>query len=288
MKKPSQKPTIKEEASKFGQGFLGIFRAIPKWIYVAFIPLLLGIGGTVLVYEMNEISSLDLPKTQIINDQMLTDMYAFDGRTKNPSWVMQIMSPGDARESMSNVKFNEDTSIPLIMRPTLSDYKNSGYDIAHLLNASDQGAFSTQFSLSTASPQLPQFNRVYWAKVDNYVRELVKKLDVNRVLVVTGPLYLPHTEKDGKRYVSYQVIGDGNVAVPTHFFKIIYYPVENPDLSGFTVSSEAYIVPNQDLDENVPLDSFRTSLENLEKISGIILPTDIKSYLVSFTPPPKM
>jgi len=288
MKKVQQRPTIKEEATKFGQGFLGIFRAIPKWIYVAFIPLLLGIGGTVLVYQMNESSPLDLPKTQITIAPMLTDMYAFDGRTKNPAWVMQIMSPGDARESMSNVKFTEGSAVPSIMRSTLSDYKDSGYDIAHLLNASDQGTFSTEFSLSTASPQLPQFNRVYWTKVDNYVRELVKKLDVNRVLVVTGPLFLPHAEKDGKRYVSYQVIGEGNVAVPTHFFKVIYYPVENPDLSGFTVSSEAYVVPNQDLDESVPLDSFRTSLENLEKISGIILPTDIKSYLVSFVPAPRM
>lgn len=64
--------------------------------------------------------------------------------------------------------------------------------------------------------------------------------------------------------------------------------MENPNLSGFTVSSEAYIIPNQDLDENVPLDPFRTSLENLEKISGIALPSDIKSYLVSFTPPPRL
>ncbi len=100
MKKTQNKPTIKEEAAKFGRGFLGIFRAIPKWIYIAFIPLLVGIGGTVLFYEMNESSSLDLPKTQIINDQILTDMYAFDGRTKNPAWVMQVMSPGDAQENM--------------------------------------------------------------------------------------------------------------------------------------------------------------------------------------------
>lgn len=107
-------------------------------------------------------------------------------------------------------------------------YEGSGYNIANLLKASEQEPSKTEFLLPTTSPQLPQFNQLYWAKINHYVQEIVKKLNADRVLVLTGPLFLPHTAKNGKRYVSYEVIGDGNIAVPTHFFKIIYYPVPHP------------------------------------------------------------
>jgi endonuclease G len=206
------------------------------------------------------------PKTQIVNDSNLTQMYSFDGKTKNPAWVMQIITPGEARESMKNIQFYEDETIPSVIRTQLSDYQNTGYDIAHLLNASEQGIFSTEFPLSTASPQLPEFNRIYWAKMNDYVRELIKKLNT-RALIVTGPLFLPKEEVNGKRYVEYQVIG-----------KEIYYPTGD-SVENRNINSEVYLIPNKGINENVPLESFRVSLENLEKVSGIIFPTDIKSYL---------
>jgi endonuclease G len=119
----------------------------------------------------------------------------------------------------------------------------------------------------------------------------VKKLGVVGIVVISGPLYLPHTEKDGKKYVTYRVIGEGNVAVPTHFFKAIYYPVQKSNEFDYSISSEIYVIPNEDLNESVPMENFRTSLENFEKISGIILLKDeaIKSYLKALSmPPPRM
>ena len=44
------------------------------------------------------------------------------------------------------------------------------------------------------------------------------KLDA--VYVCSGPLYLPK-EQGGKLFVRYQVLGQTQVAVPTHFFKIL-------------------------------------------------------------------
>lgn len=34
-------------------------------------------------------------------------------------------------------------------------------------------------------------------------------------------MYLAKLEKDGKNYVKYEVIGRNQVAVPTHFFKVL-------------------------------------------------------------------
>ncbi len=288
-KNEGKKPSFKSAVSKFGQGFVGIFRAIPRWLYVAIIPLLIGVGGTILCFEIIKGSDQrDLPQTQVVNDPTRLCTYAYDGRTKGPSWVMQALTTGDTHESVSNIKFYEDSTVPPIIRSKLSDYQNSGFDIANLLNVAGTGVLSERFPLSTASPQLPRFNKIYWIKIDNYVRELIRKLDMLRVLVITGPLYLPHEETDGKKYVTYQVIGENNIAVPTHFFKAIFYAVANSNGTDFSVSSEIYVIPNKNLDESVPLESFKTSLENLEKISGIVLPQDIKPYLRALVPPPRM
>ncbi len=42
-----------------------------------------------------------------------------------------------------------------------------------------------------------------------------------KVRVVTEPLYLPHEEANRKQYMRYQVIDSNDVAVPSHFFKVI-------------------------------------------------------------------
>jgi len=60
-----------------------------------------------------------------------------------------------------------------------------------------------------------------------------KKLEV---IPYFSPLFLPEEAEDGTRWVKYQVIGNGDVAVPTHFFKVIYL-----ESSG---ESLAYILPN--------------------------------------------
>lgn len=288
-KKPMKKSDKKRISKEDFPTFMQTFRAFIDYVFVTarsifrigyYIPTLVTIGLIALTFFINK---ADFPITQIMNDKQKIPMYAFDGRTKNPSWVMEMIKPSNTKQNLSSITFKEDLSIPSIMRPTLADYKDSGYTIAHLLDASEQKTSNKEFLLSTTSPQLTQFNQIYWAKVDNYVQELVKKLNGDGVLVLTGPLFLPYTAKNGKRYVSYEVIGDGNLAVPTHFFKIIYYPVPHPDpyQGGFDINSEAYLIPNKNLNENVPLNSFKTSPEYIEKISGIVLPTHIKTWFIS-------
>lgn len=55
-----------------------------------------------------------------------------------------------------------------------------------------------------------------------------------------------------KKYIIYEVIGDNNVAVPTHFFKIILCEVKED-----MYDMEAYIIPNEPIDHRTqPLESF--------------------------------
>lgn len=270
--------------SKYLKIFIGAFSKIPHEVYIAFFSICFGIIGTVLFY-VGEIPNHNIPHTEIVG-HLFSGIYAYDGRTKNPSWVLQVLRPG-IRENMDDIRYYEDKAIPAIMHQQISDYANSGFEIAPLLDSSKEGFFKRTFPLSTTSPQVSQFHKIYWEKLNSRVMELSNKPDISKILVITGPLFLPHDEGDGKRYVSYQVIGENNVAVPTHFFKAIFYPEKdskNLKFGEFTIKSEIYVVPNQNLNEDKPLDSFRTSFEDLEKISGIVFPNDIKQYLINRSP----
>ncbi|RXM92826.1 Endonuclease G, mitochondrial [Acipenser ruthenus] len=59
------------------------------------------------------------------------------------------------------------------------------------------------------------------------------------------------TEADGKMYVKYQVIGKNNVAVPTHFFKVVILEKRSGE-----VELRSYVMPNAPVDEKTPLERF--------------------------------
>ncbi|ODM91723.1 Endonuclease G, mitochondrial [Orchesella cincta] len=100
------------------------------------------------------------------------------------------------------------------------------------------------------------FNRDAWNTLEKYVRGLTRRYE--NVYVCSGPLYLP--EADGKYYVRYEVIGQNNVAVPTHFFKVVVCE----EVTG-QLDLEAYCMPNKVIDDNIPVTSYRVPLETIEE-----------------------
>lgn len=193
----------------------------------------------------------------------------YDARNKNPSWVYERLTArglkGDANRD--HCQFKEDDTLPRIFRATLQDYQGSGFDRGHLAPAGDhkssmQGLEDT-FFLSNMCPQDPKLNRGYWNKLEKHVRDLTNSYSV--VHVYTGPLYLPEQKSDGSKWVSYRVIGENDVAVPTHFFKILLLEKSSGELTY-----KCYMLPNAPIDAKVGIEQFRTSIEKIEKASGII------------------
>ena len=88
------------------------------------------------------------------------------------------------------------------------------------------------------------------------------------VRIVTGPLYLPRRDpSDGKWRVSYEVIGNPpNVAVPTHFYKVIF---AEDGLGGGNVALAAFVLPNSPIANEKPLQDFEVPLEAVERASGL-------------------
>lgn len=89
------------------------------------------------------------------------------------------------------------------------------------------------------------------------------------ILFLKGPLYLPKKEADGKAYVKYQVIGNNSVAVPTHFYKVIVGETTDGKLE-----LESYVMPNQVIDDNTPLNVFQVFISidiNVKQIQHFFL-----------------
>ncbi|KAJ5815630.1 Mitochondrial nuclease [Penicillium riverlandense] len=200
---------------------------------------------------------------------------AFDRRTRNPAWVAEHITPqslalknADRRHS----SFVEDEALPPKFRAKLADYFRSGYDRGHQVPAADakwsQAAMDDTFALSNMCPQVGEgFNRDYWAHFEDFCRNLTRRY--SSVRIVTGPLYLPHRDPDGKWRVNYEVIGNPpNVAVPTHFYKVIYAVdgLESPDSK---VALGAFVLPNARIPNEKRLSDFEVPLEAVERASGL-------------------
>ncbi len=194
---------------------------------------------------------------------------AYDAARRNPLWVYEHLTTESLKGSAGrdNCDFKEDENLPKHMRAQLADYRGSCFDRGHMAPAanhkSNPEAMDDTFYISNMCPQCPKLNRGYWASLEKHVRDLTK--DYKNVYVISGPLYLPNVEEGGKRYIKIQVLGQNDVAVPSHFFKVISLE----DWQG-KIETRAYILPNGEISQKIKLDSFKTTVERVERASGII------------------
>lgn len=199
----------------------------------------------------------------------------FDRQTRNPYWVLEHITKESLkrRDGVDRKKsvFKEDETIPLKFRARLRDFFRSGYDRGHNAPAADakfnQIAMDETFLLSNMSPQVGEgFNRDYWAHFEDFSRRLTQRYDSVRIM--TGPLYLPKKGEDDKFRVTYEVIGSPpNIAVPTHFFKLVVGERNGDE----NLAVGAFVLPNDKIENSVPLTDFQVPVEALERSSGLEL-----------------
>ncbi|KAF9955339.1 nuclease [Mortierella alpina] len=204
----------------------------------------------------------------------VNDIFAREGyrQFRHPNWVaehltVESLKPGEG-VGRGNV-FKEDETVPELYKAKLTDYVRSGYDRGHMAPAADckstQNAMDETFYLSNIAPQVGEgFNRDYWAHFENFCRVLTKRYQ--DVYVITGPLYLPYQDPtDNKFYVKHEVIGNPpNIGVPTHFYKVILTDKGNGDMAV-----GAFVLPNNTIQNQVPLTAFQVPVEAVEKASGL-------------------
>ncbi|KAF2884173.1 hypothetical protein ILUMI_22000 [Ignelater luminosus] len=208
---------------------------------------------------------------------------SYDRRNRVAHWVFEHLSKENIKYNdgvdRSTCQFKPDESIHPYFRSDNSDYKGSGFDRGHLAAAgnhkSNQKCIEQTFYLSNMAPQIGEgFNRHSWNRLEKHVRKLTKTYE--NVYCCTGPLYLPRKEANGKNYVKYEVIGANHVAVPTHFFKVVVGEKSNGELE-----MESYVMPNQRIDDSVPLTSFQVPPDSIERAAGLLFFDNISRKKIS-------
>ncbi len=187
----------------------------------------------------------------------------YDCRLKQPAFVIEILRKEafEGFASRKNMRFRSDPDLPKWVSSSDDDYKNSGYSRGHLSAAANhkccRDSMKECFYLSNVSPQATRLNSGLWNDLEERTRKLA--LEHLKVMVISGPLFVPIKDKSGKKIVVYEVIGENNVAVPSHFFKLIFIGKE----------IEAYILPNRESIPKKPLHHFQTTIEKVRKLSGL-------------------
>lgn len=138
------------------------------------------------------------------------------GSTKTPVLVAQKLNRAlvaDADEKRTD-RFFADARLPSAERAQLSDYRKSGYTKGHMAPAGDMptpAAMAQSFSLANMVPQVAGHNSGPWQKIERDTRRYAARAKGD-VFIITGPVF--------EHYV--KPVGAGQVAVPTHIFKLVY------------------------------------------------------------------
>lgn len=183
---------------------------------------------------------------------------------KIPNWVAYHLPrekvQGDAARSD---KFVPDPELKPYQRSEPADYRESGFDRGHLAPAadmkSDNAEMADSFLMSNITPQVGKgFNRGIWKKLEDRVRRWAQER--GEVWVVTGPVFVADAEESMMRF---QLIGKRRVAVPTHFFKIVYSRGPEDELRVI-----AFLLPNAPAAaDNLP--RFTTAVDAVEEQTGL-------------------
>jgi len=221
---------------------------------------------------------------------------SFDSRNRIPNWVYEhltcdklvIDDPCDRRvkcersncaspEDQERPKFIPDCRIHGYHRADARDYCDTEYEMGLMAQPEnypyDCEAFCECFTMTNIVPQTPGFNCGPWFDLECYIREKLVR-ENKGVYVCSGPLFLPVQDDDNKNIKCFDVLGDGEVSVPTHFFKVIVIETHDGQLE-----LESYMMANCPPDDgDIKLEDFLTPLCSIEHHSGLIFFPEKKCF----------
>ncbi|MCF6184518.1 MAG: DNA/RNA non-specific endonuclease [Bacteroidales bacterium] len=219
----------------------------------------------------NKLKKYGLPKysgdVEIVEHPAI--ILSYNEKYEQANWVAHIISKEITGKGFSRtndfrpdplVKTGSTEEKDFFLKHLNSDssytYDGFGYDRGHLAPSADfrwnKEAMSESYFYSNMSPQLPDFNRGIWARVESFLREYVAE-NKHDLYVVTGGILTDNLPKV-KRSIH-------KVSIPKELYKVAV------DLEGNIPEGIAFLVPNEGSD--YPVISFAVPIDSVEKITGI-------------------
>ena len=120
-------------------------------------------------------------------------------------------------------------------------YSKSGYDLGHLtpshITSYDDELNHISFSFLNQAPQLPNFNRGKWARLEGSVEDSISKYKTNTT-IITGVIY-------NEKKPTY--LNGSKIKIPTHYYKILYINKLIYCWLGYNINGEMNVITIKDL-----------------------------------------
>lgn len=182
------------------------------------------------------------------------------------------------RGNRKHSHFASDKNCPEKYRTELSDYKdmnqgnfNRVLSRGHMAPAGNhkasQLAMDQTFLLgANIVPQEYSNNAGRWNSLEMYTRNLTKQF--SDVYVVSGPAFVPILDsKTNRKHIKYEVIGESNVACPSHLYKVVVAH----DGTKNKIAVGAFLMPNQHIPSSHSIFDYMVPIETIEKLVGFDL-----------------
>jgi endonuclease G, mitochondrial len=187
-----------------------------------------------------------------------------------PNWVSWELNSSWLGDAHRVGKFAPDEELPAGWdRIKPSDYTGSGFDRGHMTNSEDRSRSPEDniptFLMTNIIPQSSDNNRGVWVQLENYCRQLVKS--GKELFIISGGHGQGGIGEKGLR----ATVGHGKVLVPAVTWKVILVlDKPNSGVAGVDQNTRtiAVIIPNKQGIKSDPWQQYRTSVKEVEKLTG--------------------
>jgi DNA/RNA endonuclease G (NUC1) len=241
--------------------------------------------------EFGEPADGDASDDFIVRHNQYTASYNANRGT--PNWVSYDLDPTHFGAEDRCECFTFDPTLPpSFPRYTTADYTGAGafagfgIDRGHLARSFDRTSGSLDnaftFYFTNIVPQASDQNQGPWAMLENFLGDQARSQN-KEVYIIAGPAGNKGTVK-----------GEGKIVIPTSTWKVaVILPHDHglADVHGYQdVELIAVIMPNEPGIRNVPWETYKTTVDAVEVLSGYdllaLLPDQIEIAVESGTRPP--
>ena len=241
--------------------------------------------------EFGEPSDADPSDDFIVHNEQYTSSY--NPTRGEPNWVAYDLDASHFGAEDRCDCFTADPSLPAgFPHLTTNDYTGAGaaagygIDRGHLARAFDRTTGSLDnartFLFDNIIPQASDQNQGPWAALENDLGDLARVQD-KEVYIVAGAFGNKGTLKN-----------EGKVVIPTYTWKVALILPRDHGLADIhdyrDVEAIAVLMPNEPGVRNVPWQTYETTIDNIEALSGYdllaLLPDKVEAAVESNTQPP--
>jgi endonuclease G, mitochondrial len=204
-----------------------------------------------------------------------------------PNWVAWELNSTWLGDAHRVGKFAPDEELPAGWeRVKPADYTGSGFDRGHMTNSEDRSRSPADniqtFLMTNIIPQAPDNNQGVWVQLENYSRQLVRS--GKELFIISGGHGQGGIGSKGLK----ATVGKGKVLVPALTWKVILVlDKPNSGVAGVDKNTRtiAVIIPNKQGVKSDPWQQYRTSVNEVEKLTGYQfftnVPAEIRSVINS-------